>query len=613
MDSMPNPNCAPPVHPTPPAVPQIDNQNKSDDIEIGGQQIAGIGSFHKTLVHDKFGEVMVRADFEMLRDAGHAADPFAAYDSVRRSPGAGRLVNPTAGLGTDRLVPPYCTLTMPPAPTVLGESSAAEMVELYWMALLRDLSFSDFAHSPDAARAAAEINTSFEAAINDASSDGGKIATPTDAPQAFDASTLFRAGLPGEDQGPHISQFFLRNIYYGAQCIDQRVIPYKEGENYLTDYDSWMRAQNVATDGKGQSYGTSRPNRLGYARPILTPRDMATFVNQDALHQAYFNAALILDGEGYASNFPAESGGTPPRSTSHQARFVTWGGPHLLTLVSEVAARAMKVVWHQKWQVHLRHRPEAYGGMVQMQEIGAPDGTTRAYGLPTSVTESEALKRVKNKYGTCFLPMAFPSGSPPHPAYGAGHATVAGACVTILKAWFQDVPVKEPVDLIPASSYYPIDFPSYRPRNMPGLPPLLGYKLMVHGELNKLASNVAMGRSLGGVHWRTDNTRSLRLGEKIAIVLLAREVHDLVEKVELSFSGFDAKKVMISNSAPRTITITNPNGTLDVTAMQELNAFIGQPPPAAAPLPAATPAPAASSAPASFTPVLAPAVDVAVA
>ena len=34
------------------------------------------------------------------------------------------------------------------------------------------------------------------------------------------------------------------------------------------------------------------------------------------------------------------------------------------------------------------------------------------------------------------LPMAFPEGSPMHPSYGAGHATVAGACVTILKAFF---------------------------------------------------------------------------------------------------------------------------------------------------------------------------------
>ncbi|MEM7163573.1 MAG: hypothetical protein AAF487_14165, partial [Bacteroidota bacterium] len=41
-----------------------------------------------------------------------------------------------------------------------------------------------------------------------------------------------------------------------------------------------------------------------------------------------------------------------------------------------------------------------------------------------------------NKKQGYFLPMAFPEGSPMHPAYGAGHATVAGACVTILKAFF---------------------------------------------------------------------------------------------------------------------------------------------------------------------------------
>ncbi len=40
--------------------------------------------------------------------------------------------------------------------------------------------------------------------------------------------------------------------------------------------------------------------------------------------------------------------------------------------------------------------------------------------------------------GNALLPMAFPEGSPTHPAYGAGHATVAGACVTILKAWFDE-------------------------------------------------------------------------------------------------------------------------------------------------------------------------------
>jgi hypothetical protein len=34
---------------------------------------------------------------------------------------------------------------------------------------------------------------------------------------------------------------------------------------------------------------------------------------------------------------------------------------------------------------------------------------------------------------------------PTHPVYGAGHATVAGACVTLLKAFFdENAPIKNP-------------------------------------------------------------------------------------------------------------------------------------------------------------------------
>ncbi len=44
--------------------------------------------------------------------------------------------------------------------------------------------------------------------------------------------------------------------------------------------------------------------------------------------------------------------------------------------------------------------------------------------------------------------------------------------------------------------------------------------LTVGGELNKLASNVALGRNIAGVHWRSDGTESLKLGEQLAIGIL---------------------------------------------------------------------------------------------
>lgn len=51
---------------------------------------------------------------------------------------------------------------------------------------------------------------------------------------------------------------------------------------------------------------------------------------------------------------------------------------------------------------------------------------------------SAVLNRAIGRFGSALLPQAFPEGAPTHPAYGAGHATVAGACVTILKAWFDE-------------------------------------------------------------------------------------------------------------------------------------------------------------------------------
>lgn len=78
-------------------------------------------------------------------------------------------------------------------------------------------------------------------------------------------------------------------------------------------------------------------------------------------------------------------------------------------------------------------------------------------------------------------------------------------------------------------------------------------KLTIEGELNKLAENVAMGRAMGGVHWRSDNTRSLMLGEALAAEILANITTDAREKPSFTFRTFargtegEPKKVLIKN------------------------------------------------------------------
>jgi len=546
-----------------------------------------IGNFHKTLPHNEYGEVdwgayMHFRDLALAIEAGARMD----FESVGRGvvpPGGAfvsgadattaRFTSPLAGASSETLGPSPRALEMLPAPSVLSASTAAEMVELYWMALLRDEPLQVFhAAGPSGgpgggtAAALAELQSAFQVALEQDKSEGALqlgLDLPATNAGALDLrlQTLFRSGLKDEEYGPLVSQFFLRDIPYGTQTIQTAQFPYANGRNYLISYDDWLRAQNTGKDQYGRDYGTCNfyADDSGYyetqMRRVSTMRDLARFVNRDALHQAYFNAALFLDAVGA----PLDTG-NPYRRGGRYARqggFATLGGPDLLTLVSEVASRALKVVWRQKWLVHRRARPEAYGGLVHMQLQGAPNGVQRAYGLPALVTNSTARQQVhamnaaQSMTGTSFLPIAFSAGSPSHPAYGAGHATVAGACVTVLKAWFDEsMFFRDLLDEanMPAAQKEQA-FGPHQVMDPGGKTQYAGNdigKMTVGGELNKVASNVAMGRSMGGVHWRSDNTRSLRLGEEIAIEILRKRTAEYAEKaVSFTFTSFDRKTVRI--------------------------------------------------------------------
>ena len=539
----------------------------------GSGSAVGIGSFHKSLPHDACGEVDVRA-FTALNAARISGD-FSAVPPL--PPASAPLANPRGGLATDRLTDPPRAHVMPAAPRVLSDATAAEMTELYWMALLRDVPFNEWNTDARILDATRDINAAFNRALDaSGTKPADRLWAGIDTPGApagqqaadvFTRENLFRLGLPGEEVGPMLSQFFMRPVVYGTQTIDARQRPYRAGKDYLTHFDAWLHAQNTGRDAAGQAYPQanedSDDNYEEHPRYISTMRDLARFVNKDALHQAYFNAALLMltGGAAWAPGNPYHA------KDLREAGFGVMGGPHILALVSEVATRALKIVWFQKWQTHLRLRPEAYGGLVHVQQVGAPmaDGTLkkRAYGLPAWLYATEAAQRVKQSCGSYLLPMAFSPGSPTHPAYGAGHATVAGACVTVLKAWFalldgsgKPLPLStlgegdQPYGAKPPMRAYVTGRRNQQWQTIP-----LGHaeagQLTIEGELNKLAQNVAMGRTMGGVHWRTDNARSLMLGEAIAARLLCDITEDAAEHPMFKFRSFARK----ADGKPKIVTI----------------------------------------------------------
>jgi hypothetical protein len=70
--------------------------------------------------------------------------------------------------------------------------------------------------------------------------------------------------------------------------------------------------------------------------------------------------------------------------------------------------------------------------------------------------------------------------------------------------------------------------------------------LTIGGEINKLAVNYAVGRTSAGIHWRTDASASLALGEAIAISLLAEERLTLRETFDgFTLTKFDGQKIVI--------------------------------------------------------------------
>jgi hypothetical protein len=276
------------------------------------------------------------------------------------------------------------------------------MVELYWKALLRDAPFADYPTNPLVQQAANDLSR-----LSDFR--GPKVngrVTP---------DTLFRSDVPGALVGPWISQFLWLDCPYGAQVVDQRLRTPVPNLDFLTAYPDWLAAQN------GQTTGVHPLDPV--RRYIRNGRDIGQWVHIDVLFQAYFNALLIMFALGTPPN-----PGNPYLGSRTQIGFGTLGDPYFASVLGGVSTRALKSVWYQKWCVHRRIRPEEFGGRVHNHVTGAA-----SYPLHADVLGSAVLGAVFAKFGTYLLPQAFPEGCPTHPSYGAGHATVAGACVTVLR------------------------------------------------------------------------------------------------------------------------------------------------------------------------------------
>jgi len=132
-----------------------------------------------------------------------------------------------------------------------------------------------------------------------------------------------------------------------------------------------------------------------------------------------------------------------------------------------------------------------------------------------------------------------------HPAYGAGHATVAGACITVLKAFFDCNGVFKADGENSDRAYVSVD-DGTRLESVPVFDQNGNQvHLTVEGELNKLASNISIARNWAGVHYFTDYYESLLMGEQIALGILEEQKLMFNENFSMTIPLFGGETLRI--------------------------------------------------------------------
>lgn len=485
-------------------------------------------NFSKVLRHDGLG-VPNQVSYNSFIDALES-ETFQGLNTVNiGTPGGGpnsKMNGPATSFAFDlEGLDSHAFQLPPPAPSVASAQTATEQVEHYWASLLRDVPFTEYASNPTVAEAVADLNSrSFIQS-------GGA----NQWPRPVTAQNLFRGQVfvgDGNVKGPYVSQFLLQPTFFGAQQLTQRYQTFLPNQAFLTDVATYQAVQNGGASGEPLMDPTFRFIRNG--------RDLTAYTRVDALHQAYFVAFLILAGIKAPLN-----PGNPYNSSVTQKPFGTLGAPDALATIPEVATRALKASWFRKWIVDLRLRPEEYGALVEARRIHSSPVPQASNALHSDVLTSAVLPKILATFGSHLMPVAFPEGSPTHPCYTGGHATVAGACATMIKFFIDGKQKLRPLLLAAGSD---IKQPTTDGLSLVNYTGADRDTIDINGELSKLAFNIPFGHGVhSGIHFRSSNYWGILLGEAVAISVLNDRAKSYNEPFTINITKFDGTTATITN------------------------------------------------------------------
>lgn len=436
--------------------------------------------------------------------------------------------------------------TMPTPPSFDSDMFSAELAEVYWMEQFRDVTLGHFD----------DETALFGAYEEDAKMIRGDPYNLD--PEWIDIENPFRGVSEGAHTGPYLTQFLLQEAELGNVPIDPRVRPFSEGSDQYRTNDVGQRndmivgegtsAKNYNHSGAEPGDGKVFPDReLAEERWITTGRDLASYVRVDPAYVPYVIPTLQLFDWG--ADFDS---GLPYIDDDTALSYINYGGVGLLDLLARVTRNALNAAWYQKWLVHRRVRPLTASTTISR---GDPDDVMSDLVFESNVYDETEVETAYYNNTVHYLSVAYTEGAPAHPAYPSGHSTIAGACSTVLKTFFEDSNL---LDLPHFETLYVPDGDGGRQE----LDESDTETLTVHGEIEKLAENLGMGRIWAGVHYPTDHIYGVKLGEQVAIATLLNELVDDLEQSyapieNLTYTPFDPDAIDDST--------LNADGTAPIT------------------------------------------------
>lgn len=450
--------------------------------------------------------------------------------------GTAKLADPQGPLTTALEGINNSQLAIPVAQRLDSAALAAEHIENYWLALLRDVPFSEYTNNTNNPLVLAAVNELNRLPEYSGPKVNGKVTPET----LFRSTALYvdytadhsgRKGKyvvpPDTLKGPYISQFLLRPVpAWGTFAAQPQLRPIqKAGESFGTTFDEWLNIRNGVSTGRSITTESGR-------RYISNGRDLAWLARSSG--PTYLHALQILTAAPVAGNLLAGGIGAPLNpanpyvNSKTQSSGSSFSTGFIQSLIGLAGSLGIKTSYYQNWYVDRRLRPEDFGGLVhKVLAKGA------SYPLHRSILESDAVARTFAANGSYLLPLANNTGAPTHPGYPSGATISAATPVTLLKAFFdENYVIPNPVQVDPADPTKLI--------------PWEGEPLTLGGELNKLVNNVGFGRNFNGFHTRADTSASHALGEALAISILRDQKFTYNESFEgYTFTRFDGTKVTV--------------------------------------------------------------------